>query len=199
MSEQSTAVDRPPVPISVGLLSRRSLLGAIVVLGVSLFFIVVLPIINSAVKGENPFIPGQPYVVSGTVQITPQPGWELGVSSDLLTTITKSGASFVVVGAAPADQTPEESIQGAIEGLQADQNNTWVIGDPQTFVTDAGDHGVKLTAHTTNDAQESWAISSGEVSTTVLATSPDSVWGSVVDELEAMASSVVFVTEGGGE
>lgn len=184
-----------PLPVSVGLLGRRSVVGAAVVLGVALLFILVLPLINHAVRGPNDFRPGEPYVVGGNVQITPAPGWQLDSTSELFTTLAKSGAVLVITGASPADATAVELLQPTIDGLNGDTTNTWVVGEPQTFVTDAGDHGASVTGHSTDTAQETWVIISGDMSATLVADSPDSVWATVSPELDAMAASVVILTE----
>lgn len=191
---------RTQVPISVGLLSRRSLTGGIVVLAVALFFIVVVPWINDLVPGENPFQPGEPYVVADQYQITPQPGWELATENELLTTISKSGANLVLLPAIEADgETLDDAIQVTILGFESDETATWAIGDPQTFVTNAGDHGLKVVAHSHDTASETWVIEHDGWHVNLLAQVPDSVWSSLSEELEAMAASVVFLDEEGGE
>ena len=154
-----TPAESPPrhtlVPLSVGLLSRRSILGAVVVGAIAAFYIAVVPWVGHIASGEPSFTPGEPYVVAGSVQITPQAGWQLDpTSNELFTTLTKSGASLIITGAVAADRTAEEMAQTAADGLRADQNNTWVIAEPQTFVTDAGDHGVTVVAHTPKTANE---------------------------------------------
>lgn len=189
-------MDSQTKPISVGLLSKTSLTGGLVVLGVALFFIVALPWINQLVPGDNPFRVGEPYVVAGSYQITPEPGWEIASENELLTTITKSGASFVLLPPTEADgETLEGQINLTVQALENDASTTWVIGDPQTFVTGAGDHGLQVVAHSHDQASETWVIEHEEWQVTLVAQSPDSVWKSLSAELEAMASSVVFIAE----
>jgi len=183
------------VPLSVGLLGRRSLLGATVVLGIALMYILALPALNHAIKGEGDFAPGEPHVVGGNLQITPAPGWDLDDSSGLLTVLSKAGATFVPTPAVDNEQTAEELAQVGIDGLKADTSNTWVIGEPQTFVTDAGDHGVSVTAHTTDQTQMTWVILNGSRSATIISYSPDSAWPTLSPEMNEMAASVVFLDD----
>lgn len=197
MSNASPASENRSLPITVGLLSRRSLTGGVVVLAVALFFVLGVPAVNNAVEGENPFEVGEPYVVAGSYQITPAQGWKLDSESELFTTIRKSGSSLILTGAVDVEgQTPEESIQLTVTAFENDQTDTWVIGEPQTFVTNAGDHGVKLVAHgSESGASESWVVSNGSRSITVIASSPESVWSSVSEDLDLMVSSIVFSSE----
>lgn len=198
MSDAPT-VDQPAVPISVGLLSRHSIVGGLVVGFIALFYILGVPLLNGVVEGDNPFKAGEPYVVRDSFQITPQPGWEIVTENELLTTIGSSGAQLVLIPAVAADQTLEEAIQPSIDGLEADTTNTWVISEPTTFVTDAGDHGIKVVGHSPTQATETWVISNGEMTVTLLATSPDSVWNAISPKMDAIAASVVILAQGSGE
>ena len=199
MTGTGTPPGHPTLPLSVGLLSRRSISGAIVVGVIAVLYIAVLPWIGHIASGEQSFDAGEPYVVAGSVQITPQADWKLDpTSNELFTTLTKSGAALIITGAVADDRSAEEMAQTASEGLRADPENTWVIADPQTFVTDAGDHGVTVVGHTPSTANESWFIVTETQSITILATSPDGVWASVSSEMDAMVRSVVLV-DGGAE
>lgn len=181
-----------PIPISVGLLSRRSLVGGILVLGVALLFIFGVPALDHLVRGPNDFRPGEPYVVGGSVQITPVEGWSLE-ESEFFTSFTKSGASFLITPAVPDEQTPEEQAELTRTAYENDTTATWVIGQPQTFVTDAGDHGVRLTAHSAQQASDSWFIASEGQSVTLIGTTPEGLWTSLGPEMDRMARSVVVL------
>lgn len=167
-------------------------------LGIALFYILAVPYLNTLVKGDNPFEAGQPYVMFDAYQITPQEGWEVEVS-ELFVTLTKSGASMVFPGPLPPDETPEDAMQKAIDGLKADTTTTWVVGDPTTFATTAGDHGVEAVAHSDTQAWQSWIITNGESNIQVLSLSPDSIWGAIKDEMEAMMTSVVYLDGEAGQ
>ena len=199
-SRDSLASSSAKPPISVGLLSRRSIVGALVVLGVALVYIVVLPMADSAITSDGESLAvGEAHPVGCDIlltQITPQPGWELDpVFDELYSSFSKSGASLLVVAAFPSTQTAEELMQTSVDAIAADSNTTWTVGDPQTFVTDAGDHGIKVVSHSPREAQENWVFVVDGHATTLLATSPDGVWTSIVDELDAMVRSVRFVPQ----
>lgn len=194
ISEES--IGQRPLPVTVGLLGKRSIVGAVVVLSVALFYAAALPAINSSIKGEGGFVPGEPFVVGGTVQVTPAAGWELEGSNELFTTFTKSGATLVLIGAAENDASLQDQADLAIAGFEADTADTWVIGQPQTFTTNVGDHGISVTAHSTSTASESFVIRHDLVTTTAILSSPESVWVSVTGDVDTMINSIVFV-EGG--
>lgn len=176
----------------VSLLSRRSIIGAVVVLAVALLYALGVPALNSLVKGENPFEPGEQYVVADSYRITPAEGWSLDLSNDLFATFNKSGAQFIPTIAVEAERTPEETIQLLIDGLYNDPEETWVVGSPQTFVTDAGDHGMEVVALGPDRAQVIWVISNSMMSITAVGDAPAAVWDSVDDDMGAMVRSIAF-------
>lgn len=194
MSDAFPAREPEPVPISVSLLSRRSVTGAIVVLAVALFYTLGVPALNGLVKGENPFEPGEPYVVAGSYRITPAEGWGLNISNDLFTAIEKSGAQLVLTIAVEAEQTPDEIIQSTIDALTNDPEQTWVVGSPRDFATDVGDQGLEVVANGSDSARLAWVVSNSGMSITAVGDVPGAVWGSVNDEMEAMVRSIVFET-----
>lgn len=196
MSSDGAVSNPSATPVAVGLLSRRSIVGGSIVLAVAAFYLLALPIIDNSVGGESPFRPGDPFVIADSYTIVPEPGWDLEAAGDLFTTLKKGESALILIGAAPQDQSPEEAIGVQITAFENDETTTWVIGEPQTFVTNAGDHGVKLVAHSPKQASETWIIANGELSTTLVATTPDSVWNSVAEGLDAMAGSVVFLDQG---
>ncbi len=117
--------------MSVGLVTRRSIVGAIIVLSVALTYTLVLPMISGATKGAGAFTPGEPYVVADIMQIAPAVGWALDpTSGELFTTFTKSGAAVLIVPPAPATQPADEAARVAVGGFANDTTTTWVIGDP---------------------------------------------------------------------
>jgi hypothetical protein len=180
--------------VSGGLLGRRSLLGAAVVLGVALLYVIVVPALNDRVQGERPLEAGVPHVVFDSYQITPEEGWELQSSNDLFVTLSKAGASLILTEPVPAEQTPEEAIEIAIEEFSGYSTVSWVVGDLVVFVTDGGDDGVSVVAHSPTTATESFVVSDGDANVTMVGASPDSVWVTVDDEIETMATSFRFVT-----
>ena len=177
------------VPLSVGLLSRNSLMGGAVVLLGALFFLIGLPWL-ATVLDANPFEAGQPYTVAESYQITPAPGWSINSESELFTTIGKSNAQLILTPAVDSEQTPQESIDLTITALENDATSSWVISEPQTFVTNNGDHGLKLIAHSETLASETWVITSGDQQITIIAQVPDAIWPNLTEELEEMVATV---------
>lgn len=190
MAEASRASRRPP--ISVSLLSRSSLLGGAVVLGVALTYIIGVPAINDIYDGDNAFQPSNQYVIGDGYHITPEPGWDLEDADEPFVTVTKSGARMVFTPAVTATKSPGEAIGFTIAALESDSNNAWQVGQPQAFVTDDGATGIVFEAHSSQGAEATWVITDGSQSITMAATSPDDVWGSLAPEMEAMAQSATF-------
>lgn len=177
----------------VALLSKRSLLGAAALSIGAIFYLVGLPLANNLVEGDHPFKAGQPYVVGDAYQVTPEPGWDLVQENEFITSISKSGATLILWPALPADEPVEDSINLTITALESDSKETWVVGTPQTFVTNAGDHGLRLVSHSETEVEEDWAITNGSLNIDLTATSPDSVWDSISADLDAMVASLVIL------
>ncbi len=192
MFSQAGATSAPPkVPISVGLLSRRSITGAIVVGLVALFFIVAVPALVP-VFNEDAFRPGRPFVTAGGIQITPAAGWSLGGDDVLFTSLERAGASLVFTPAVDAEGTAEEYAQKGIEGLK--MADGWVVGEIETYVTTAGDHGVHYVGHDPATVAENWIIDNDAgLRATVILSAPESVWASMQDDVEAMMQSLVIL------
>lgn len=196
MSSPVGAPTAPPkVPISVGLLSRRSITGAVVVALVALFFIVAVPAMVP-VFNEDVFRPGRPFVTAGGIQITPAAGWSLGGDDVLFTSFERAGASLVFTPAVEAEGSPEEVAQTGVEGLK--MADGWVVGEIETYVTAAGDHGVHYVGHDPATVAENWIVDNDAgLRATVILSAPESVWASMQDDLEAMIQSIVIVGLGG--
>lgn len=164
-------------------------------LGIALTFIIGLPALNHAARGENDFRPGEPYVINEALQIVPADGWQLE-TSEFFTTFKKNGASLIPTPPVEKERTGEEWAQWITETLEGDTTNTWVIGSPQTFVTNVGDHGVSVTAHSPTEVSISYYIYTEDLSVSLAGTSPDSAWASVADDMDAMAASVQIIEDG---
>lgn len=197
MSSHTGAQSAPPkVPISVGLLSRRSITGGLVVGLIALIFIVAVPALVP-VFNTDAFSPGRPFVTAGGIQVTPAPGWSLGGDGVLFTTFERAGASLVFTPAVEAEGTAEELAQRGIDGLE--MTDGWVVGDFETFVSDAGDHGIHYAAHDPTTVAQNWVIDSADgLRATVILSAPEGVWASMVDDVDAMIRSIVIVGLGSG-
>jgi len=181
-----------PIPLSVALLNRRSVGGAIVVALAALFFILVLPSIDAAVK-ERDLTVGERVAVGEYVSVTPGPGWALKPESgDSFTTLTNSGAQLVVMPASPATNDTAAQIAAVAKDLADDPDTSWVVAPPTTFVTSTGDAGAMVTAQSKAAATQVWIVGGDDWQTTIVLTSPIAVWDTIASSANAMAESVTF-------
>ena len=91
-----------------------------------------------------------------------------------------------------------ETMESTILAYQSSSDVHWVVGEPRTFVTDAGVHGATLIAHSVNQAQQNWSIADDEFSATMVVTTPDNEWSGFTDEVDAVARSLRILPPGEG-
>ncbi|WP_061963083.1 hypothetical protein [Demequina aurantiaca] len=195
MPIQTAGPRRSAMPLSVALLNKQSIGGAAAILLCALFFILVLPAISDHVKGEDLTV-GVPLAVGENLQVTPPPGWVLSNTAEGgMTSLTNSGAQLVITSAAPATESVATRIQTLADALADDPNNSWVVTPPSTFTTTAGDSGATVTAQSKDAATQVWVVSDGNLQTTLVLTSPLSVWDGISDSANAIAASVKFTPE----
>lgn len=195
MSETTTAPRSQSPAVSAGLLSRRSIVGAVVVLGIALFYAFLLPAISETTGQGKGFVAADPYLVGGNVQITVADGWSRDPSSNEFFMAIVDGSARLVIGTATTTtQTALEAAKLTAQGLANDEVTRWEIGDPQEFTTETGDSAVTFIAVSDEITQQVWVIDGGELSTTLVATAPNAVWPSVSGIIEEIVRSVRFVT-----
>ncbi len=183
------------MPLSIALLNRQSIGGAAAILLSALFFILVLPAIGDYVKGEDLTV-GVPLAVGENLQVTPPPGWVLSDSEDGdFTALTNSGAQLIITSATPAAESVATRTQTLADALADNPDNSWVVTPPSTFTTTAGDSGATVTAQSKDAATQVWVVSNGDLQTTLVLTSPLSVWDGISDSANAIAASVKFTPE----
>lgn len=189
----SPDVDRPP-----HLLDSRSLWGAVWVLVVALFFAAGLPILADVAR-QSGLDAGQPYRI-GDATILPVEGWSLSENSnEFFTVLEKSGASMTLIAPVESEMDAAMAIGNTVTALENDATTSWVIEDPATFTTDAGDPGQSVIARSPTDVSSSWVVDfDGGVQMSMIGQSPDNVWTEVGPEMEAMARSVVLEPEDAG-
>jgi hypothetical protein len=184
-----------PVPLSIALLNRRSVGGAIVVALCALFFIVVLPAVEDAIE-EDGLSVGVPLAVGENLTVTPSEEWVLSDASDTdFTTLTNGGAQMIITPAVEVDAPVAAQIQDSADALADDPDNSWVVAEPTTFTTTAGDAGASVTAQSKESVTQVWIVSDGTMETTLLLTSPVAVWDGIADSAAQIAASVRFTEE----
>lgn len=180
------------VPLSVALLNRRSVGGAVGILLSALFFILVVPAINDALQAEGLTV-GVPLAVGEDLQVIPPPGWVLSDTEGDFTALTNSGAQIVITPAKAATQSVSAHIEAQATALADDPDNSWVVTSPTTFTTAAGDSGATVTAQSKDSGTQVWVIANGDLQTTLVLTAPVAVWDATIDGANQVASSVKFL------
>lgn len=82
-----------------------------------------------------------------------------------------------------------------IDILTGDTVNTWIVGSPQTFLTNVEDRGVSVTARSPAGASVSYHVYTDDPSAALSGTSPDRAWASVADNMDTMVESVHIIGE----
>jgi hypothetical protein len=206
MSEGIEAVttSEPPERRYRDLFGARSVIGALVIVGVLTIFAVGIPALDEAVKKSDTFAVGSAYEVSDTTSFTPAPGWVIdpaGTTPGSVVTAHKNGWTIKVIGifVVPPDQTFEEYIGIFQEGDKANKDQFTQVSDIESFTTASGQTGGTWTAHGPQDAAQQWDVADGTTVGQMRADGTAANLDSVQAELDEMAKSLVVTapTSGG--
>lgn len=182
-----------PVPLSVALLNRRSLGGAVVVMVCALFFILALPALGEMVAQDDIEV-GSPLQVGEELTVTPGSGWALSPhSTDSYTALTNSGAQLIITPAKPLTEPVSDQIQATADALANDPDKSWVVAKPTTINTAAGDSGATVTAQSKEATTQTWIIVHGRRQVTFVLVAPLAVWEKVTATATAIVESARFV------
>jgi hypothetical protein len=205
MSEGIEAVttSEPPERRYRDLFGARSVIGALVIVGVLTIFAVGIPALDEAVKESDTFAVGSAHEVSDTTSFTPAPGWEIdpaGTTPGQVVTAHKNGWTIKVIGAfeVPPGQTLEEFVKIFQEGDKSNKDEFTQVSDIESFVTASGQTGATWTAHGPQDAAQQWDVADGTYLGQMRADGTAANLDTVRAELDEMAKSLV-VTAAKGE
>jgi hypothetical protein len=184
------------------LFGARSVVGALVVIGVLSVFAFALPALDDAVRKASGFEKGNPYQVSDTVSFTPAEGWVIepeGTTKGLVVTASKNGWTVKVSGAltlAP-DQSVEDLAKVFRDGDEQSDGFTQV-GELESFTTTSGANGVTWSSHGPTQAAQEWDVAQGSTVAQMRADGSAANLASVQGELDAMARSIVITEAAAG-
>ena len=174
---------------------KRSLLGAIALLVAVGLFLMLPPFIDGnteyAIAG-----PDGRYALDEFASIEIADGWGIESQSELLTVITKGGASAVLTPTIESDTTPMEYAQTIVDGLD-DGSGTWRVDPLQDFTTDAGVTGTFYIAYSTESVTGSWIVSDGGRLAVFNGVAPESAFKAGFDDFDQMAKSIQFTATSG--
>jgi hypothetical protein len=134
----------------------------------------------------------------GAATMVPADGWSKDPqSNDLLLTLTRGAAQFVVIAPSASDVPLENQLDNARIALENDSTKDWQVEEPVSFVTDEGVPGLYLLAQTPSDATMTLVVSDGAISMTAVLDGTDTSWLDVRDDVLTMSKS--FSWEGDGQ
>ncbi|WP_062070870.1 hypothetical protein [Demequina sediminicola] len=161
--------------------------------------IVLLPALAGTAGGDT-IEPGSDLAVSDNTSITVEEGWS-GTNEDdaLFVSLTNGGAQFIPVGAVAFEDG--EDLDAVVNRFASayEDDASWAVTDPVTFVTDAGYDGVGVEAHSDGQTAETWIVSNGDMYATFVLTSPDNEWTTASESAELMVDSIVITDATTGE
>jgi hypothetical protein len=193
----------PPERHHRDLFGARSVIGALVIVGVLTIFAVGTPALDDAVKRSDTLSAGSAYEVSQTTSFTPAAGWVIdpkATTPGSVVTAFKNGWTVKVVGAleAPPDQKPEELVKIFWEGDKSNNDEFTQVSDIESFVTAGGQTGSTWTAHGPQDAAQQWDVADGQSLGQMRADGTAANMDTVQADLDAMAKSLVVTAAKGG-
>lgn len=163
--------------------------GALLVLALSLGLILGLPALATTMHGGG-YPADEPFEAAPGLQVTVAEGWEYDDSSGIFYTFTRAGATLVLVPAVGSDQSVEEALQVSTDALE---QSSYLVTDPQTFTTDAGDSGMVVSGHSDTEASATWIIEHDGGQATFLLTGPDSTFSETYEAADALVQTAVVL------
>jgi hypothetical protein len=180
----------------------RSVVGALVVVGVLSLFAVALPALDDAVRKSSGFETGGVYVVSPTVSFTPADGWVIepeGTIKGLVVTASKNGWTMKVNGVLTL--TPGQSVGDFAKVFRdGDKQLDGItqVGELEPFTTTSGANGVTWSSHGPTQAAQEWDVAQGSTVAQMRADGSAANLAAVQGELDAMAKSIVITAAAAG-
>lgn len=184
---------RPHRVVFLRVTKRQQTLGALAALAVAIFYAFALPALSNVSDGDSGFTAGEPFAAVDGVTIVPAAEWSITGQGAFLSTMSRGPATLAIVAAAPITEDSSQTLDNIVSGLESDSERQWVIGDPESGSTDAGDDFVTVVAHAFDEVSQVWVIDNGSVTTTVVATVPDGLWIQYESDIDGMVLSVRFV------
>lgn len=200
-----SATGRVPAEHRVLGLDRRSLLPGLIVIGLFVFWTVLIPGVNSLLSYDDTTEAGDVFVLAPDVTMTARAGW--GIESGLRTTdativpkrggpvlLTRDGVQMKVTpGPFAGDPATLLDRIEKVPAVNGSGDSLSVSGDAVAFRTDDGTPGLAQHYRTPQGEGLAAALVVGETGIEVLATGPGTSLGAQSDDIEAMIESIRLV------
>ncbi|MFW7415483.1 hypothetical protein [Demequina sp. SO4-18] len=190
-TSQTLELLRNRLPLSIRLIGRSSVPGALLVLSIAVVFIGIVPFAAklqlNAAQSSGEVIP-----VGNAVELTVADDWSVD-SQDGRATVLSSGSSQVVIVPAYEESRSANAVATAeISVVEGDQTGSWVTGEPEAFTTEQGDVGVTISASSETNARQVWAVSHEGLTTVAALSTTIESWTTAEPQVQAMIDSIVF-------
>ncbi len=176
------------IPLSIRLVGRSGVPGAIVVGLIALVYLVGIPALDAALRG--PTVDAARVTFANGISVVPPEGWAYDADSETFQVFTQAGATIIVAPPLTATGTLEEAVEPTQEQLASDSEGQWVVSDPQYFTTRAGDPAVLLAAQNATDAQLLWIIEHDGRHVRVTMNAPSASLESAFSSAQALVESM---------
>ncbi|WP_062467302.1 hypothetical protein [Demequina maris] len=179
-------------PLSVRLIGRGSLAGAIVIVAVAMIYAVVLPAVADVLSAPPP---PQVIDIGAGATVTTSADWSVSVSHPGVTTLTQDGATLAITTPHASDLHPAQSIATVTEQwvAQAQEDGQGIVApQPRAFTTTAGDDAATVTLQEPLQTRQAWAVSDGSQQVLILLTAPPAAWESTNASAQSLVRSLRF-------
>ncbi len=172
---------------------RRSVIGALAIVLVAVFYVVGVPFLEENVEVSLETDEAGRFVVDDYTTILLPDGWSVESQNELLTTLTDGTHQFFVIPSNPADEaTPAETLQPVYDSYGADPANERT--PIETFTTDSGGEAagyrVVLATDPSGNGSAVFAIIENGRSFQPFFTGPGDLADPFFDEAEAIVRTV---------
>ncbi|WP_062137476.1 hypothetical protein [Demequina aestuarii] len=188
---ETLEVLRRRLPLSIRLIGRSSVPGALLVLAVAAVFIGIVPLAAKLQLNASQAT-GDVIQVGNAFELTVANDWSVE-SQDGRATVLASGSSrLVIVPAYEDSRSVTQVVAAEISSVDADGTGSWVVGEPTTFETDLGDQGATVSASSETSATQVWAVSRDGLTTVAVLSTTIESWTSAQPLVQDMIDSIEF-------
>ncbi|BDZ62194.1 hypothetical protein Lsed01_02359 [Demequina sediminis] len=178
-------------PLSVRLIGRGSLAGALVICVVVAAYALLLPGLAEAGAPPPPVAVG----IGGGATVTVPDTWTPADSTAGATTFTQGGATLVIGAPEAAERHPAQSLDALIAQWSEEATEGAVATAPRAFDTEAGDSAATVILQEPQQTVQAWVVSNGASEVTVVLTAPLTAWEAASSSAQLLVRSLRFPEE----
>ncbi|MFW2512488.1 hypothetical protein ACNI3K_01785 [Demequina sp. SO4-13] len=196
-TSQTLELLRTRLPLSIRLIGRSSLPGALLVLAIAFVFIGAVPL-AATLQLDAAQATGEVISVGNEIELTVAEDWRIDSQDGRATVLSSGSSQLVVIPAYEESRSSSAVVAAEIAAVEGDQSSSWVTGEPETFTTEAGDTGVTISASSETNAREVWAVSHDGLTTVAVLSTTIESWAIAEPQAQAMVDSLVFADDSAG-